>query len=87
MTKLILHPSLFEIPDNMSEEKQLEHFMFLSESIGFVADFFQVSLDEYDGAPYVYNSEYNQYTPPITKSLIARNRYSEIRKKIQKAFY
>lgn len=84
MTKLIMDPSLFEVPENMSAEDQFDHFMFLKDSIDFVADCLEVALDRYDGAPYSCNSETPPYAPPITKSLIVRNRYSEISKKIQK---
>ena len=84
MTKLIIDPSLFEIPDNTSKDDQFEHFMCLKSSIDFISDFCQVSVDGYDGAPYSGNSQSPPYAPPITKSLIARNRYSEISKKIQK---
>ena len=84
MTKLIIDPGLFEVPEKTSLNDQLEHFMFLKDSIDFVSDFFQVSLDEYDGAPYSCNSQSHPYAPPITKSLIIRNRYSEISKKILK---
>lgn len=84
MTKLIIDPSLFEIPENIPKSEQFSHFMFLKDSIDFVSDCFEVSLDQYDGAPYFGNSESPPYGPPITKSLIVRNRYSEVSKKIQK---
>ena len=84
MTKLIMDPSLFEAAENMPADDQLDHFMFLKDSIDFASDYFEASLDGYDGAPYSYNSESHQYVPPITKSLTVRNRYSEISKKVQK---
>ncbi len=84
MTKLIIDPCLFEVPEDMSQTDQIEHFMILKNSIDFVSDFFQVSLDEYDGAPYSYNSEGPPFHPPLTRGLTVRNRYSEISKKIQK---
>lgn len=84
MTTLIIDPSLFEIPSNMSKSEQFCHFMFLKNSIDFVSDCLDVSLDQYDGAPYIGNSESPPYRAPITKSLTVRNKYSEISKKIQK---
>lgn len=84
MNKLIIDPCLFEIPADMSKEDQFEHFMFLKDCIDFVADFFDINLDSYDGAPYSYNSESPPYAPPITQSLVVRNKYSEVSKKIQK---
>ena len=83
MKKLILDPCLFElsclrIPD------ELEHFLFLNDTITFVATHFDCGLDTYDGAPYGYNSKTKEWHPPITKSLTVRNRYSEIRKILQK---
>ena len=84
MNKLIIDPCLFEIPADMSKEDQFEHFMFLKNCIDFVADYFDINLDSYDGAPYSYNSDSPPYAPPITQSHVVRNRYSEVSKKIQK---
>ena len=84
MTRLIIDPSLFEVSEEMSKEDQLDHFMFLKESIDYVSNFFDACLDTYDGAPYCYNSQEALYVPPITTSFYVRNKYSEIRKKIQK---
>ena len=58
--------------------------MFLKSSIEFAADFLDVGVDRYDGAPYVGNNQREPFFPPITKSLTVKNRYSEICKKIQK---
>lgn len=84
MIKLIIDPCLFEAPSDMSKADQFSHFMLLKDSIDFASDNFDVCLDEYDGAPYSGNSDSPPYAPPITKSLIVRNRYSEISKKILK---
>lgn len=84
MTKLIMDPCLFEVPSNMSQDDQFAHYIILKDSIDFVSDFFHVSLDAYDGAPYIGNSESPPYAPPITKSLYIRNNYAQISKKIQK---
>lgn len=83
MKKLILDPNLFEI-SYLGPEDELEHFLFLNNTIEFIAENFECSLDIYDGAPYGYNSRKEKWYPPITESLIMRSRYSEIRKLIQK---
>ena len=72
MTKLIMDPSLFEVAENMPADDQLDHFMFLKDSIDFASDYFEASLDGYDGAPYSYNSESHQYVPEhLTRTLHA----------------
>lgn len=48
MTKLIMDPSLFEVAENMPADDQLDHFMFLKDSIDFASDYFEASLDGYD---------------------------------------
>ena len=86
MKKLILDPSLFETSCSAIAD-ELEHFLFLNNTIMFVAAHFECGLDTYDGAPYEYNSKRQEWNPPITKSLTVRNRYSEIRKSLQKLIY
>lgn len=86
MKKLIIDPGLFEIPGNLSREEQIECFSILRRSITFAANYLDVCIDTYNGAPYYYFyaplSEYQ--APPITKSLIVKNRFPELRKDIQR---
>lgn len=87
MTKLILDPCLFEIPDNWDKDAQLDHFITLKDTIDFASECVDTYMDSYDGAPFCVNSENPPYAPPITKSLVIRNRFSEISKQIQKMVY
>lgn len=89
MNRLILDPSLFEISEDANFDVQLEHFHFLAETIDFVASFVNGALDEYNGAPYSYYFEetadgQNYQAPPITHSLIIRNKYVTIKKNLLK---
>ncbi len=84
MTKLVIDPGLFEIDPFASKAHQFEHFMFLKTSIDFVAEFLDVYVDQYDGAPYSGNSDNLPFAPPITRSLVIRNNYSELSKKIRR---
>lgn len=80
MNKLILDPGLFEISENLNCNEQMEHFHYLAETIDFISDFV-------DGAPYSYYLEEQEdreeyHDPPITRSLIIKNKYVNIKKKL-----
>lgn len=86
MTKLVLDPGLFEVSKELSKEDQIEHFNFLKNSITFAVNYLDASIDTYNGAPYhhYYNAPSIYQQPPITKSLTVKNRFSEIRKDLQR---
>lgn len=88
MNKLILDPGLFEISEGSTDEDQLEHFFFLSETIDFIASFIDGTIDQYNGAPYnfYFNPDDNpQYCdPPITRSPIIKTQFCQIQKKLLK---
>lgn len=86
MTKLVFDPGLFEVSEGLSKEDQIEHFNFLKNSIAFAVKYLDVVIDMYNGAPYCYyyNPPCTCKLPPITKSLTVKNKFSEIRKDLQR---
>ena len=87
MNKLILDPGLFEISENLNRNEQMEHFYYLAETIDFIGDFVDGAIDSYNGAPYSYYLEEQEdreeyHEPPITRSLIIKNKYVNIKKKL-----
>ena len=82
MTKLVFDPGLFEISEKLSREDQIEHFNFLKDSITFAVNYLDVVLDMYNGAPYRYyfDPPSTYLNPPITRSLIIKNEFSQISK-------
>ena len=56
MYKVILDPNLFECEESASEIEQTEQFLFLRNCINFLADYCNVCMDCYEGAPYYYKS-------------------------------
>lgn len=83
MYKVILDPNLFECEESASEIEQTKHFLFLKNCISFLADYCNVCMDCYEGAPYYYKSP-KYPIPPITNSHYMKINYNEIRKKIFK---
>lgn len=83
MFKIILDPNLFECEANASEQKQMEHFVFLKKCVAFLAKYCNVCLDVYDGAPYFYKTPDYPF-PPITKSRYLKINYNQIIGNLQK---
>lgn len=86
MTKIILDPGMFEIDINISKKEQLNHYFYLLESIKFISTYFDATLDQYNGAPYIYfySDTISYQAPPVTASHTIKDNYVEIKKYIQK---
>lgn len=86
MTTILIDPGLFEISPDMNDDDQQEHVELLANTILFASKYIDSALDEYNGAPYMY---YYDSSPmwrdaPITESKYVRDRYSMLRKEIQR---
>lgn len=81
MFKVILDPGLFEIE---VDEDEYTHYVYLKNSVNFLLQNCDVSIDAYEGAPYYYIGSPTYQNPPITNNKTIRDHYSTLKSTILK---
>lgn len=84
MVTLLIDPGLFEVPEGISREEEIEHYFFLKNSIEYASRYFDVILNDYDGAPYGFWNGGTFSRPPLTRSHYIRTHYVNLQAEIRK---